>query len=168
MMKSKLKHKNVVKKQAWFIHLFPTFISSFPHHKKIFLYAGKYTLYIVICIFLLLNIFLSQFISPLYFQMMNENQKIFVYYLKSIRSLPQFSSELLRLKNTYGNELQNDVYSKEIEEKRMIQKYEQILDKNMYSRDILYSLFFLYDQTGDKKVAQEYLNRAKTIDPSLK
>lgn len=100
--------------------------------------------------------------------MMNEDQKAFVYYLKSIRELPQFSSELFRLKNTYGNQLQNDIYGKEIEEKRLIQNYEQILVKNMYSRDILYSLFLLYSQKGDKNVAQEYLDRVKIVDPSLK
>lgn len=147
---------------------FPTFISSFPHHKKVFRAAGIYTFYIALALFLFFNIFLSQSISPLYFQMMNDDKKAFVYYLQSIQNLPQFSSELFRLKNTYGNELQNDVYGKEIDEKRMIQKYEQILDKNKYSRDILYSLFFLYDQIGDKKIAQEYLERAKTVDPLIK
>lgn len=154
--------------------IFPTFIASIPHHKHIFRTAGMYTFYIAIGLFLLLNIVLSQRISPIFFQMMNDDQKATVSYLRSIpiksgsiRNLPQFSSELLRLKNTYGNGLENDVYDKEIKENKMIQNYEQLLRKNMYSRDILYSLFLLYDQKGDKKMAKEYLERAKEIDPNV-
>ncbi len=133
----------------------------------VFRTAGKYTLYITICVFLLLNMFLSQLISPHYFQMMNDNQKATVYYLQSIQNLSKFSSELLRLKNIYGKELQNDVYGKEIEEKRMIQNYEQILEKNMYSRDILYGLFLLYSERGDKIKADKYLEQAKKVDPII-
>ena len=149
-------------------NLFPTFISSIPHHKHVFRTAGKYTFYIAICVFLFLNIFLSRLVSPLYFQIVNDDQKAFVYYLQSIKNLSWFSSELSRLKNTYGNRLENDVFSKEIEEKRLIQNYEQILEKNAYSRDILYSLYLLYNQKGDKIMGEKYLIRAKTIDPMVR
>ena len=49
----------------------------------------------------------------------------------------------------------------------MIQQIEQLLQKNPYSRDLLYRLFFLYDRMGKKIPAQEYLQRAKAIDPSI-
>lgn len=100
--------------------------------------------------------------------MMNENQKAFISYLQSIRNLSQFSSDLSRLKNIYGSGLETSVYNKEIEEKIMIQNLEQELQKSPYSRDILYSLFFLYDQKGDKKIAQEYFEQARMVDPMVK
>ncbi len=176
MVQSKLKNKQkTVKKQAHFKTLFPTFISSISHHKKILRAAGKYTFYIAIGLFLFLNIFLSRFVSPIYFQMMNDNQKATVSYLQSIlvksgsiRSLPQFSTELLRQKNIYGNELENEIYDKEIKQNAMIQNYELLLRKNLLSRDILYSLFLLYDQKGDKKMAQKYLEQSRTVDPLIK
>lgn len=176
MVQSKLKNKRkAVRKQVWFKTLFPTFILSLPHHKKIFQAAGKYTFSVAIGLFLFLNIFLSQLVSPIYFQMMNDNQRATVSYLQSIpiksgsvRSLPQFSTELLRQKNIYGNGLVNEIYDKEIKRNELIQNYELLLRKNLLSRDILYSLFLLYDQKGDKKMAQKYLEQARAVDPSIK
>jgi len=124
--------------------LFPTFLSSVSHHKRVFKIALFYTLLILIFSFLFFNIILTQLISPVYYQMTNDNQNAVVKYLQSIRQTPQFSSELSKLKNAYGASIENVVFRKETEEKSLIQNYEQILRKNPYARDILLSLFFLY------------------------
>ncbi len=155
-------------KQSGLHFLFPTFITSLPHHKHIFKTAGKYTLYVCVFSFLLFNAILSQVVPPAYFQMMNDNQDSVAYYLQSIRSLPQFPSELSRLESVYGKGLEGNVFSKEIGEKKLIQKYEQILDKNPYAKEVLYSLYLLYGQKGGTKLAQEYFERAKAVDPTLK
>ncbi len=160
--------KKAKKKQSGLHFLFPTFIKSIPHHKRVFRTASRYTLHICIWSFLLFNILFSQAVSPFYFQMANDSQDAAVYYLQSIRPLPQFSSELARLKNVYGTRLENSVFVKETEEKILIQNYEQMLQKNPYARDILLSLFSIYNKIGNKELALEYLGRAKNIDPLLK
>lgn len=152
----------------WCNKLFPTFVSSIPHHENVVRTALKYTFFIGILVFLFLNVFLSQYVPPLYFQFMNDGQNAAAYYLQLIRPLHQFSSELARLSNIYGKGLEDAAYGREIEEKILIQNYEQILQKNPYARDILLRLFSMYIEKGDKKLALEYLQRAKEVDPSLK
>lgn len=135
---------------------------------NIFTATVKYTFLIAVLCFLFINIILSQSISPTYFQMMNEDKNAVISYLATMRFSPLFPSELLKLKNIYGNGLENEVFGKEAAEKQVIQKYEQILQKNMYARDILYRLFSIFKEKGDTKLATDYFQRAKEIDPVLK
>jgi len=41
------------------------------------------------------------------------------------------------------------------------------LKKNPKSRDILTNLAILYQEDGNDKLAQEYFNKAKEVDPNL-
>jgi tetratricopeptide (TPR) repeat protein len=147
--------------------LFPTFISSIHHQKKVV----KKTLFLTSCAgviaFLIINIILSQLIDSSYFRMINDDQRAGIYYLQSIRKLPQFSLELSKFKNIYGDSFEKAVFAEELSQRDLIQQIEQLLQKNPYSRDLLYRLFFLYDRMGKKIPAQEYLQRAKAIDPSI-
>jgi DNA-binding SARP family transcriptional activator len=99
--------------------------------------------------------------------MINDDQRAGIYYLQSIRKLPQFSLELSKFKNIYGDSFEKAVFAEELSQRDLIQQIEQLLQKNPYSRDLLYRLFFLYDRMGKKIPAQEYLQRAKAIDPSI-
>lgn len=157
-----------IKKLSLRKKLFPTFISSIPHQKNLFKKTLKLTIYVAIILFLLFNIVLSQNIRPEYFQMLSGDQTAVVYYLQSMRRLPQFSSEFNTFKSIYGNSLENAFFRKEEAQKIVIQNLEQILQKNPYSRDVLYSLFWLYRHRGDNKIAEAYLQRAKEVDPMLK
>jgi len=146
---------------------FPTFISSIPHQKNVFTKAVALTIFISVSAFLLLNMIFPQMVNPAYFQIMNDNENSAIYYLQSIQHLPQFSSDYLRFKNIYGERLENTMLADKNAQIKMMQQFEQILVKNPYSRDILYSLFLIYERLGNKNIAQEYLRRAKEIDPSL-
>lgn len=148
--------------------LFPTFISSVPHHKKTFGRAIVLTALITVFSFLLLNIIVSQLISPAYFELVNDDQQAALYYLRSIRQHANYSSELTRLTAMYGDSFKDLVLAEEANQIAMFQKLEQILGKNPYARDILFDLFLLYDRIGNKNLAQQFLMKAKAVDPAIK
>ncbi|MBI3366673.1 hypothetical protein HY041_03540 [Candidatus Roizmanbacteria bacterium] len=159
--------KKAKKKTSQLSKTFPTFIQSIPHQKKVLIHAVRWTLYLSIGVFLFFNILLSQLVSPLYYQMMNENEKATVSYIQSLHNLPLFSSEFLKFKRVFGKGFENDIFAHELQQEMMIKNFEQILDKSPYSKDILYRLYLLYSKKGDKIQAGKYLKQAKELDPNL-
>lgn len=123
---------------------------------------------VISVIFLLANIAASQNISALFLGVTSYDKNSVVSYLKMIRHLPVFEKELTTNMSIYGNDTKNDVFSIEIFRSRAIQNYEQLLYKNPSSRDLLYGLYLLYSRSGDSIKANNYLLRAKAIDPGLK
>lgn len=128
----------------------------------------KLILLLVSLLYLALNIAGSQWISSDYFGLVQNQKKAVTSYLKKIVVLPIYKIELNRYKNIYGSGLENDVLKEKIAREQMIKKLEQILQDGSKSRDILYRLYLLYSEEGDKNRAQEYYNRAKELDPNLK
>jgi hypothetical protein len=117
--------------------------------------------------FLLINVASSQFISPLYYGLVDENKTSAIAYLRKIGSLPMFDKELDKYINIYGSGLFDEVFFKEKALETKIKYFEQIYQKNSNSRDIAYSLYQLYMEKGDEKTAEKYLKQAKIIDPII-
>ncbi len=128
----------------------------------------RFFLVVLIFLFLISNLFSSQIISPVYFRLINDEKKAAIEFLEKIKKLPEFKDELKKYKTIYGKTIEEEVFAKEIREKQMIKNLEQILEKNPKSRDVLYSLYLLYDSRGDKIKAKEYLRQAKEVDPNMK
>lgn len=127
-----------------------------------------YGFFIVFFVFVMMNLIVSQNISPLYFQMINDEKQTVATYLTDIRKLPFFSSELIRYKNKYGVGIEKEVFKIEEERRRTISKLEDGLKNNPSSRDLLYHLSVLYREAGDETKAEEYLRMTREIDPSIK
>ncbi len=123
---------------------------------------------IFLTFFLFLEIYFSQQISPLFFHLVNNDRKAAVEFLQKIRVLPSFSKQLDYFGNIYGFSLKTEVFSAERAREEKIKKLEQILEKNHQSRDILYSLYLLYKEKGDRFTANKYLKLAKEVDPTIK
>ena len=117
--------------------------------------------------FLLFNLVAGQFISPLYFQLVKEDKKAVVSFLSKIKMLPAFPLFLQMNKNIYGGSLKQEVFAKDNKRKETIAKFESLLQKNPKSRDLLYNLYLLYQEDGNGTKAEEYLRRAKVIDPMI-
>lgn len=117
--------------------------------------------------FLFLNLIYSQIISPLYFKFISEDKKSVVDYLQKIKNLTIFNKELNRSKNLFGKGIENDVFRPDIERNNKIKEFEQVLKISPQSRDILYSLYQLNSEKGDKNKAGEYLRQARAIDPNI-
>jgi len=125
-------------------------------------------LLVFLCIFLLLEIFTSQIISPLYSRVVNEDKSGVINYLKKIILLPVYKEELSVYKKNFGEGLENAVLSEKLSRDNRIQKLEQLLVNNPKSRDVLYSLFLLYQEDGNKIKSQYYFQKAKEVDPFIK
>lgn len=136
-----------------------TFKITSRHLKVIFLFF--------LVLFLILNIVASQSVSPIYFSLVNGGRDATASYLIKISPLPLFDTELKKGKGVFGDGIEDDVFGEEIRQNNKIKNLEQTIDRNSYSRDILYSLYLLYDEKGDKTQAEEYLKRVREIDPGF-
>ncbi len=117
----------------------------------------------ILLIFLLLNIIGSQTISPLYFDLM-KSQKAAVTFLQKIKPLADFNY----YKDLFDSNIQKQFMNEENKQRLEIARLEETLQKNPYSRDVLYTLYLLYTRSGNFVKAQQYFNRAQEIDPNLK
>ena len=128
---------------------------------------AKLLLGIFLFLFLLFNLITSQLISPLYFKLLKEDKAAVVGFLRKIKKLPVFLSFLEINKKIYGNSFEQEVLAPDIKRNKLIEDYELLLLKNPKSRDLLYNLYLLYQEDGNEIRAEEYLRRAREIDPTL-
>jgi tetratricopeptide (TPR) repeat protein len=134
--------------------------NNFDSFLKIFLFSFVF-------IFLLINIYFSQNISPLYQEIVNNEKEAVISYLKKIKKQPFFKSELKKFTQIFNQSIAKEVFFEDEKRKIKIQKLKEALKKNPKSRDILTNLAILYNEDGNDKLAQEYFNKAKEIDPNL-
>jgi tetratricopeptide (TPR) repeat protein len=118
-------------------------------------------------LFLLANISYSQNISPLYWKLVNDEKEAVIDYLKKIKPLPFFKTELKKFTNIFGKKIVDDVFFEDEQRKIKIKKLEAVLQKNPKSRDVLYALSKLYQEDGNERLAKEYFKKAKEVDPNL-
>lgn len=123
---------------------------------------------ILIFAFLFLNLINSQVISPIYFQMVNNNKKSTVTFLQKIKDLPEYQKILEMNNDIYGNTVKDEIFRQENKQKEVINNLEQKLIINPKARDVLYSLYQLYLAEGNKNKAADYLRRAKEVDPGIR
>lgn len=69
--------------------------------------------------------------------------------------------------NIYGSTVKAEIIRQENTKKDLINNLEQQLTINPKARDVLYSLYQLYLAEGDKGIANDYLRKAKTVDPNI-
>jgi hypothetical protein len=122
---------------------------------------------IFLLLFLILNVYLSQTISPLYEKLTSNDKKATIEYLKKIKTLPQFKTELKKFAAIFGRQIVKEVFFEDEQRKIKIKKLEEALKKNPKSRDVLMSLAILYQEDGNEKLAREYFNKVKEVDPNL-
>lgn len=142
--------------------------------KDYILISLKYTGFVILFLFLIKSISLSQAISPLYFRIFNVeksqsggDKEAVVGFLRQIRDLSEYDKYISLAKNIYGDSIDEEIQKDFLERQTRIDDLEEILQKNPKARDVLYSLYRLYEAQGDKLAAEEYLNRALEVDPNL-
>ena len=128
----------------------------------------KFLTAIFLFLFLLFNLVASQLVSPLYFQLAKEDKNTVVAFLQKIKNLPVFPYFLDLNKKIYGDTIEQDALSQDKKRKETMAEFESLLQKNLKSRDLLYNLYLLYNEDGNKIKAEEYLKKAKEIDPTVK
>ena len=141
--------------------------SAFKQLNSSLVITGKIFIFFLIFFYAIVNIFSSQRISPLYFQLAKENRDGVVDFLSKIKSLPVFNSFLAMNKNIYGNSLEDEVFAESLKRGQNIEEYELLLQKNPKSRDVLYNLYVLHLEDGNELKAEGYLKKTREIDPSI-
>jgi len=131
-------------------------------NKKFLLFALS-----ILSVFLTINIYSSQSISPLYLRLVNNEKKAVIEYLKKIKNLPQFKTEIKNFTGIFGREIAAEVFFEDEQRKIKIKKLEAALQKNPKSRDVLYALSKLYQEDGNYKLADKYLKKTKEVDPMI-
>ena len=116
---------------------------------------------------LFLNLISSQFISPIYFGLVNNDKNSTITFIQKIKDLPEYQKILEMNNNIYGPTVKEVIFKQENRKKEMINNLEQQLIINPKARDILYSLYQLYLAEGEKNQANDYLRQAKEVDPSI-
>ncbi len=118
--------------------------------------------------FVLLNIIASQTISPIYFGLAQGGKQSAGEFLKNIQTAPEFPDELTNLTSQFGPEMRQVVFADERKRKVEINRLEDLLRHNPYARDVLYDLSILYQQSGDRQKAADYMKRSKEVDPDIR
>jgi len=138
-------------------------------YEKIVKISGilKLTLILFFIIFLIINLISSQNISSIYFKFVDNDRSATISFLQKIVDLPDYQNILKMNDNIFGQTIKTAVYAEKTKKRSMINKLEHELIINPKARDILYSLYQLYLAEGDKDQANNYLKRAKEVDPSI-
>lgn len=127
------------------------------------------SIFFVLAAFILVNLYSSQALHPLFFNLVNHQKKSdAILFLKKIKGTKEFPQQLNYFKNIYGEEIEKEVFVDEIKRKEEIKKLETILQKNEKARDVLVRLAILYFEDSNSSKAKAYYQRAKTIDPMIK
>jgi hypothetical protein len=122
---------------------------------------------IFLSFFLFINIYYSQIINPLYFELINEDRKTGVEFLKKTIRLPEFDFIFKMAKNNYGNSLENEVFWQKKGRENEINKLERMLKTNQKAKDVLYGLYLENKFDGNEAKANEWLSKTRAVDPSL-
>ncbi len=118
-------------------------------------------------LFVCLNIIFSQNISPLYGNLLKEDQPSIITFLKSVKSSPKYAEIVDLYLNEYGDYTRKMVYEEDELRAQRIVELDELLTINPNARDVLYAASILYADDGNRIKASEYLKRARHLDPSF-
>ncbi len=117
----------------------------------------------------ILNFFSSQeSYPPPYESFITGDKNTLNWYLEKIKGEEYFSKELERIEKIFGRDKVKAFLSQRVREDLEINKLKQPLSFNPNSRDLLYNLYIMYKQRGEKGKASFYLDKACKVDPLLK
>ena len=122
---------------------------------------------VFLSLFLFTNIYHSQTINPLYFELINEDKKSVVQFLKKTIKISEFNLIFKMAQDNYGKSLENEVFWQKKGRENQINKLEGVLKVNQKAKDVLYGLYLENKSDGNKIKANEWLSKAKKIDPAL-
>ena len=119
---------------------------SIEQPKKNIRYTLRLILYYSLFMFLMANIVLSQYISPLYFRFIMDDIPATAQYIKKMQNTPQFQTLFSEQEKIFGNDLEEQVYMRNITQAQLKNKLEQVLKLNPKSRDALYELYVINER----------------------
>lgn len=131
-----------------------------------FTHIAQAVTYGLLFMFLISNILYSQIMPDAYFQLLQGSDDAFISIIKRAKDTQYFTRLLPEIHNTVAGH-EADIFADTHERKAQIDTLKQTLILNPQSRDVLYALYLLYKQEGDMSRAEEYLDQARQIDPTI-
>ncbi|OGK18537.1 hypothetical protein A3D80_01680 [Candidatus Roizmanbacteria bacterium RIFCSPHIGHO2_02_FULL_40_13b] len=123
---------------------------------------------VLVCV-VLTNGLVSQIVSPLFPAITYDKDPYAVIsFLKTIRTNPEFDSQMEVWRDVYGEQLEEKVHEDDKNRLETIRSLEAILKQNPKSTSVLFNLGAFYKEQGDEAKASYYFNQAFQIDPWLK
>ncbi len=124
-------------------------------------------LFALLMFYVLLNVYSSQTVHPLYFKQAQHENRYAVRYLSAIRSLPQFDMQYRWYNSLSQQDIHDGVYEDMMKRGNEIAALEKYLAVNPDARDVLLALSRLYRLQGDFQKEDKYYIKAKTVDPGI-
>ena len=121
----------------------------------------------ILFLYLIVNIYLSESLSPLYTKLTGGEFDATVAYLQKTKKIGIYDVEAAPFKEIYGRSIEQAVAIKDEEKKSEFARVEAELAANPKARDVLYRLYQLYSREGEVQKAREYLKRAQAVDPEI-
>lgn len=126
-----------------------------------------YLLFFICVTLLVLNILSSQSYPSVMYRVMDGDAGAIAAYLKQIWGSRQFDAELAVVKRDGNKDVLNQMQKEENERVGMMRALESATKLYPYAPEPYFNLSLLYRQQGDAKKADEYLRRARQIDPHI-
>lgn len=128
----------------------------------------RYFLGILACVLLVgANILASQRYNEHMYGHMDGKKEDTLTYLKHIWGTPLFTMEMKALEDEKNLSILQEWEKIQKQNAERIATMEKITQSHPYSPELYYNLYLLYSENGNARKANEYLNRARQIDPSI-
>lgn len=122
--------------------------------------------YGVLFLFLVANIIFSQEMPSLYYSLAKNEPGSVVQTLQFARLVPDFYEFFPEVSGIMSQQAQ-EIYEETNTRKSQIDVLKASLQKHPLSPDILYALHILYAAEGQQGLADEYLQQARALDPTV-
>lgn len=123
---------------------------------------------VLACILLVgINILASQGYDEHMYGYMNGKREDTLTYLKRIWGTPLFNMEMQAFKDENNLTILHEWEKIQEQNAQRIAMMEKITQSHPYSPELYYNLFLLYSENGNIQKAEEYLHKARQIDPSI-
>lgn len=126
------------------------------------------SLIIILVIFVGINIFYSQNIDKLFYGVTNFRQQSAHDLLKKLDQTNYYQPQLNYFISFYGPDFYSRIDKQYQGRQVKITSYQQLLEKNPKSTDLLIAISLLYYQDNNYLQAKEFYRQAKIIDPWIK
>jgi|GEM_PF-1316102 len=119
-----------------------------------------------VALFVVMNVWSSQYVPQLFFDLANGGEKSIVQVLIKAKDVPQFEDLFPEIRQVVADNV-DAIYKESNDRSVQIKKLEALLQSNPESPEILYALHILYKANKDAVRADVYLQRARMIDPQI-
>lgn len=128
----------------------------------------RYFMGILACVLLVgVNILASQRYNEHMYGYMDGKKEDVLTYLKHIWGTPLFKLEMKAFEDERNLTVLREWEEIQKQNRERIEVMEKMTESHPYSPELYYNLHLLYSENGNTQKADEYLDKARQIDPSI-